>query len=292
MKLHAVANSALRGVLPFQGALRRLKRRLRPYRDDPANSDYCLTQGLEQIEALRAAGVAIEGSDVLEFGSGWVPIIPLVFALAGARRVILTDVARLMDEHTTERAKEVIAGRIHDVATVLRQTADELWLRLRTPFTPSYLVPWDAETHPTKSVDIVISRAVLEHVPAETIRHFLGQFHRILRPNGAMCHVIDNSDHWQHRDRSLSRVDFLRYEDNGWRWRVAQVNEQSFQNRLRHSDYRRMLAEAGFTIAGEVGTPDARCLVDLQDLKLARRFQGRDMDDLAILESLFVARKL
>lgn len=268
-----------------------LKRRLRPYRDDPANSDFCLTQGLEQIEALRAAGVVIEGSDVLEFGSGWLPIIPLVFVLAGARRVILTDVVRLMDERTIERAKEVVGGRIDDVATVLRTTSDELSLRLRASFTPCYLVPWDAGSHPTGSADIVISRAALEHVPAEAIRHFLREFHRILRPNGTMCHVIDSSDHWQHRDRSLSRVDFLRYEENDWRWRLAQMNEQSFQNRLRHSDYRQMLIQADFTILGEVGTPDARCLVDLQDLKLARRFQGRDIRDLAIIGSMFVARK-
>lgn len=291
MKISMIADAALRGVIPFQPALRRLKRRIRPYRDDPANSDYCLTQGLQQIAALREAGIVLEGNEILEFGSGWVPIIPLVFALGGASRVILTDIARLMDATTIERARDVVGGRIADVAQTLRRGEDELRVKLREPFAPDYLVPWDAATHPDASVGIIISRAVLEHLPEAAVRTFLGHFHRILQPGGAMCHVIDNSDHWQHRDRSLSRVNFLRYEEADWRWRLAQLNEQTYQNRLRHSDYRRLIRDAGFVVVGDSGRADARSVQDLQSLPLSRRFQGRDPSDLAVLESLFVARK-
>ena len=53
MRHDHVANAAARGVIPFQPLLRRLKRLVRAYRDEPANSDYCITNGLQQLAALR-----------------------------------------------------------------------------------------------------------------------------------------------------------------------------------------------------------------------------------------------
>jgi len=286
-----LANAVVRGLIPFQPLLRGLKRRFVPYEDDPDNSDYCVTNGLEQLSALRETGFLVQNAEILEFGSGWLPLIPLLFRLAGARRLILTDVAKLMDEQTTARAKAVITQRLGDVAKVLRQPKDTLAAQLHAPFPYDYLVPWDAASHPARSVDFIISRAVFEHVPENRLRFFIAQFHRILRPGGAMCHVIDNSDHWQHSDRSLSRVEFLRFEEDDLIWRLAQLNDQAYQNRLRHGDYRRLITEAGFDIVQTHGDPDPKCLEDLTRLPLSSRFRSSDPRDLAVLNSLFVARK-
>jgi len=291
VKLYHLANTVARGVLPFQPALRRLKRHLLPYEDDPANSEYCITQGLEEITALREVGVKVQGAEILEFGSGWLPLTPLLLHLAGARRSTLTDIARLMDDQTTDRAKAIVAGRIGDIAEVLGECPDTLEAKLQAPFAFDYLAPWHATSHPSDSADLILSRAVFEHVPEDEIRSFLRQFHRILRTGGAMCHVIDNSDHWQHRDRSLSRIDFLRYDEMDPIWRLAQINEQAYQNRLRHEDYRRLFEEAGFAVALERGEPDPKCLEDLRQLPIASRFRDKDPHDLTILTSLFVAIK-
>lgn len=290
MRYDHLANAALRAIVPFQSGLRQLKRRVRPYQDNPANSNHCISDGLTQIDALRRAGTPIAGATVLEFGSGWMPLIPLLLHLAGARHVVMTDIARLMDDHTVARAKQMVADRIGDVAACLDVGGDNLLAKLKGAFEPDYLVPWDIAAHPSQSVDIIMSRAVFEHVPEPSLRFFMGHFRRILAPNGAMCHIIDNSDHWEHKDRSLSRIDFVRYEDSDIVWKLAQLNEQAFQNRLRHSDYSAMMTEAGFVIAFAEGQPDLRCLEDLKHLPLASRFDGRDPQDIAILTSLFVAR--
>ena len=289
MKRMAVVKSAVKATLPFQPQLRSIKRRMRPYQDNPANSRYALQQGLEQIQLLTQAGVALD-SDVLEYGSGWLPIIPLLFQLAGARRLILTDVEKLMDEHTIARARQVVSENLAQVAAALHQSETALTERLTRPTNFDYLVPWDSSAHPAASVDIVISRAVLEHVPPAAIRQAVGEFDRILRPGGAMCHVIDNSDHWEHKDKTLSRVNFLRYED-GFYWKLACLNVQSFQNRLRHSDYLQLFADYGWTAVLDTGTPDETCLRDLENLPLATPFRGRDHADLAILTSTFVLRR-
>lgn len=290
MKTAHLANMVLRGLIPFQVELRRLKRRLRPYTDNPGNSALCITQGLEQLAALKEAGVPVAGRTVLEFGSGWLPLIPILFHMAGAGRLILTDVERLMDAHTIELARERITARLEEIAAALDQPTDTVRARLHG-FAADYRVPWNAASELAASVDLVISRATFEHVPEQELRFFLGAFSRILVPGGTMCHVVDNSDHWQHKDRSLSRVDFLRYDDDAVVWRLAQINTQAFQNRLRHGDYLTLFREAGFSTLLAKGVPDATCIDDLKRLKVAARFRNHAPEDLAVLTSLFVVAK-
>ena len=284
-----IAKSAAKSLLPWQSSLRRLKRRFVPYEGDFGNSRTCITDGLSQIRALRSCGVALTGV-VLEFGTGWLPLIPLLLHLAGARKLVLTDVERLMDDTTVAAARRLVADRIDDVAEVLEQPRDQLLARLATGYDPEYLVPWEAGGHETGSVDLIVSRAVFEHVPKHSLEQFMMQFHRVLKPGGAMCHLVDNSDHWQHIDRKLSRINFLRFGE-GLLWRAAQLNPQSYQNRLRHSDYLRLFEAAGFTVALSSGEPDPKCLRDLETLPLAPAFRNKNPEDLAILTSLFVLRR-
>jgi hypothetical protein len=39
---------------------------------------------------------------------------------------------------------------------------------------------------------------------------------------GYMCHVIDNTDHYAHDDKSINYVNFLQFED--WQWRLLTIN--------------------------------------------------------------------
>ncbi|MDW8443023.1 MAG: class I SAM-dependent methyltransferase [Acetobacteraceae bacterium] len=281
---------ALRELVPFKATARRLKRRLLPYSDNPANSHWCITQGLEMIAALREAGFDPRGARLLEFGTGWLPLIPLLFHLAGVREMVLTDVERLMDTETIALAKRRVLERGDEVARALGIEKDELAGRL-TRFQFEYRVPWLPETTSAELVDLVLSRAVFEHVPIDELRTFLAAFFRILRPGGFACHLIDNSDHWQHGVPAASRVGFLAFEEHSWLWRLAQLNRQAWQNRLRHSDYRSLFRATGFDVVLERGEPDARALADLATLPLASRFACYTPEDLAVLTSVFVMRK-
>jgi SAM-dependent methyltransferase len=291
MRLRHLAGAAARGLLLRIPLVRALKRRLVRYEDDPENSSHAVTDGLRQLRALRALGIPVAGATVLEFGCGWLPMIPLLHHLAGARGVVLADIERLMDAATLARAREVVALRLDDIAATLGETREALADRLAAPPPFDYRVPWDAARHPAASIDIVASRAVLEHVPEPALVGFLAAFRRILRPGGVMCHQIDNSDHWQHLDLARSRVGFLGVEETDWRWRLAQVNPLFHQNRLRHADYARLIGAAGFRIRHAEGTPHKEALADLPRIRLASRFAGRDPRDLAILDSFFVAQR-
>ncbi len=170
MNKFKVLKSAAKAILPFSARLRRVARAIRPYRDNPANTHFALTQGLVQIRMLRSVGANLSGT-ILEFGSGWVPVIPLLFHLAGSRHVILTDIERLMDAKTIQIGKQAILERAAEVAAAFDMPETEIYRRIETGFKFEYLVPWNSREHPPNTVDIIVSRTVLElfRLPAWSI---------------------------------------------------------------------------------------------------------------------------
>ena len=73
------------------------------------------------------------------------------------------------------------------------------------------------------------------------------------------CHLVDHSDHWEHNDKSLSRVNFLKYSDSFFRWTYI-FNSLNYQNRLRHPEYIEMLHKAGFRLVREEHSVDEASL--------------------------------
>jgi hypothetical protein len=103
------------------------------------------------------------------------------------------------------------------------------------------------------------------------------------------CHIIDNSDHWEHSDKTLSRLNFLRFSEAVFRW--TYWNGLNYQNRLRHSQYIDFLNAAGFSILAEEGPVDPAALSSLQNIPLAAPFRKFTPEDLAILTTSVLALK-
>ncbi len=219
-QLRFLRNSLLAATPGYQ-RIRLAKRKFIPY--DGAVDPWTVEQGLRIVEMLRTSGTRIEGATALELGSGWRPVIPLILRAAGARRVYMVDAEQLLDERL-----------LSDTARHLREKAPMLSQRLQVPVESIratlssvegaglekatnalglvYLAPADARRLALEpgDVDIVSSRAVLEHIPREVLEAIFAEFARILVPGrGVMCHIVDNSDHWAHIDKRLSMVNFL-----------------------------------------------------------------------------------
>jgi hypothetical protein len=293
------ARNTLIASVPGYQKLRQLKRSLIPY--DSTLDPWTFEQGVQTIEMLREAGARLEGAVVLELGSGWKPVIPLLFRLAGARHVMLIDSEQLLDGRLlADTARQVsceiervsnrlqvspqIAQSLLDVreSASLESVANQLGL--------TYLAPVDARRLPFNrgDIDIVSSRAVLEHVPRSVLIEIFREFARLLNPGtGYMCHIVDNSDHWAHGDRRLSMLNFLRYPESTWKWLAK--NPLDFMNRMRHSEYVRLLDDANFDVVLDLSQPDEKALNELNDLPISPEFQKFARRDLAILTSRLVA---
>lgn len=286
-----VAKDNLKACLPFKPALRRALRAVSPYASLPTNDAMAVTQGLQLLRLARQHQLSLE--TVMEVGTGWIPTLPQMLKAAGAGRLILTDVEPLCDAHTTRHARALVERALEPLADATGLDAATLKSNLDRANVEGdglgdYRCPPALDRLTDGSVSLIYSRTVLEHIARPLLVTLIREWTRLLRPGGAVIHFIDNSDHFEHRNKRLSRVHFLTHPD--WAWRLACLNLQNYQNRLRHSDYLDLFNDAGYELLYVEGEPDAQARADLDQLAVNPRFRAYDKDDLAILTTVLVAR--
>lgn len=281
--------------------MRELKRKFFPY--SPLIDEWALEQGIRQIEMLSSEGCSPDGKIVLELGTGWKPVIPILFFLSGSKRLILVDRQRLLDRNLMlgvlnnlllHKAKlsSRLGIQVEDIESRLRIGVNRSFNEILGHFNMEYLAPYNilGTILPEQSVDIIITRAVLEHIPSKTIKEIHRIFKRVLKDDGKICHVIDNSDHWEHGDKSISRLNFLRFSDHVFKL-ICMFNPLDYQNRLRHFEYIELLNESGFKVVCDRSQVDEEALYDLRSIKICKRYRRIPFEKLAILTSYIIASK-
>jgi SAM-dependent methyltransferase len=289
-----------KALVPFHDRLRQVKYRFLEYEGGAAKDLLTIRQGLDQVDWIQRQ-TSLSSSIVLEIGSGWQPLIPMIFALAGASKIYMTDLSRLCTPASLRAAftclrkqKPLLLDRLSisedllDRSLTLRPGPVEESLRaLRI----NYLAPCDCRhlDLPDESLDIITSRAVMEHIPPGVIQDIYLESHRVLKQGGLTCHWIDNSDHWEHVDKTISRVNFLRFSESRFKWTT--VNSLNYQNRLRHSEYVALLNNAGFKIIREERVVDDAAVALLASFPLHDRFLHFDRTDLSTVTTMLLAVK-
>lgn len=287
--------AAGKSALPFKSMLRSLNRRAGGGRHWPEEGRVYVGP-FQHLELLQKAGLRLRGRQVLEIGTGSEPILLLVMRLAGAKRVYLTDVEPLLDKGTLLAAVDFLLGRKHDVAERLGVSTRYVERRLAVDRAGSlpellaaleldYVVPFEPGEYDIE-VACIVSHRTLEHIPAGRLARILADCHSILEDDGVMSHGVDHSDHRVRHDKSLSRIDFLKYNDTVWNL----LSLGAYTNRLRHRDYAEMLEASGYEICSERRLVDPQCVADAKRLALKGRFEAMDREDLATLWSFIVAR--
>jgi len=295
--------NALFGILPFPYHLRKIKRKFFPY--NLAINEWTLELGIRQVEMLESVHCPVRDKTILEIGTGWQPVLPLLFSIAGGKEIITVDIQRLLDRHTLletikglkgykdllSRRLGIPAGRIEEMLNIenMKELSEEA---IFNKLNIRYLAPYDitAGAMPAQSIDIIMSCQVIEHIPLEVIKKINAASCRILRANGKMCHIIDNSDHWEHDDKSISRLNYLKFSDFHFGI-ISNFNPLSFQNRLRHFEYIELYNQSGFKVDSDKSVVNAEALAALKNLKLDPKYKQVKHEDLAILTSCLVLSK-
>jgi SAM-dependent methyltransferase len=245
------------------------------------------------LQAVRKHG-AVEPRDAVlyEFGAGWDLVGPIVLATLGVTRQVVVDIranARLDLVNDTLRRVGRLApelGSARDVSSRELATIGELEDR----FGIRYAAPCDARRTdlPSNSIDAITSTFTLEHIPEPDIAAILEECARILKPAGVVSFAIDMKDHYSYFDPRLSPYHFLSIPDRRWRLVNPPLH---YQNRLRLSDYRRLVTDAGLTIVEEhVRRPTDRQRAQLRTTDVVPRFRSRSPEDLLALELRIAAR--
>ena len=208
-----VIRDGLKSLVPGSRHLRQWVRKIQPYRSWPQNDDLALLQGLQIVSIAHNHGLT--NGVIMEVGTGWIPTIPHLFLAAGAQRILLTDIERLADEQTFTHGRKLAATKLQSLSDKVGTEKKTLCANLSKPDHFDYRCPPRTEELASDSIDLIYSRTVLEHIEPETLVQLQQEWYRLLRPGGFCIHIIDHSDHFEHRDKLLTRLNFLQL--SGWK---------------------------------------------------------------------------
>jgi hypothetical protein len=259
--------------------------------------DWSLSMGY-----LSEVDFSVSGARLMEIGTGWHPAFPLCFALAGASSIATFDIVRLLDETMTFKLLDSLEKHVPKIAELAGETPATIHDRLLDycgsknlgellgKSRIEYFAPADgcATGLEADSVDLVYSNSVLEHVPREVIRGLMEESFRVLKPGGLVMHNVACNDHYATFDKSISYVNYLRYEEREWRlWN----NPIQYQNRLRAPEFVGLAAQAGFEIISNRTYICPGTLEALASMRLAPQFEHFSKDEIAPTTEDFIGRK-
>lgn len=252
---------------------------------------------MRHLDELR---VAIQGREMLEIGTGWLPVLPLGFALAGVGRCHTMDLKRHMRPEAATLALRMLEPHLGEIAAAAGQPPDRVadrwraWTRLPDGVAVleaagvRYHAPADATASglPDRSCALVFSNSVLEHVPAPALPGLMREARRLLAPDGVALHGVNCGDHYAYFDRSITPIHYLRFSEREWRlWN----NDILFQNRLRPVDFLDAARAAGLEVVLKKHRPRPELLARLPSLPIADEFRRYPPEELCCTSIDFAA---
>ena len=262
-------------------------------------------RGLEGL--LRGLGSlelgSVNGLNVAELGPGRTPHLMVAFALAGAGRCMGFDIniSFLQPGWNSPALYRELVARLEGADGVafraaLGLTPEGIGDRLAAfgcePL-PVQIKQYDGASIPLPdaTVDLILSKSVLEHVTPDQVAPLVGEMHRVLRPGGAMIHQVDLRDHmWIDGDRAVRGdwLDALTYPE--WLFRAMFSRRATSINRLRSSEWRGLIDSAPWavTLWEETRFP---LPAGFDASKLASRWRKLPDDELEIGQIVVAARR-
>jgi len=261
-----------------------------------------ISDWLLAMEYIHEVGGSVENADMVEIGTGWFPTLPVCFALAGMNSCETYDLNPHLHPKMTFAMLRLLGSHIPRIAgcarrpiTAVRQdyeylmesrTLEELLARARI----RYHAPADASQTDLgiKSIDLLFSNSVLEHVPRHAIVGLFSESQRVLKPSGLAVHCVNCGDHYAYFDQNITAINYLQYSSSEWQlWN----NDLLFQNRLRPQDFLQIASQTGFSVLTVKQKPNPKVLAGLASMKVADDFAKYSLEELASTSLDFVARK-
>lgn len=250
----------------------------------------CIHEYMDVLGARRSElDTFWRDQQIVEYGPGDIPGAALLLAGLGAKSILCADRFALLrfDDYQRSVIKELSALLPDDAS---RRRLDACF---KTPghfdsgladtvikyvVTPSGLVGREAVA------DIVLSRAVLEHVD-DLPATFMDMAHA-LRPGARAIHKVDLKSHGLHR---RNRLDFLTWPERLW---GMMFSSKGAPNRLRLDRYRELAPRAGLVVE-RIEVCERADAEELRQIRphLAKPFKALSDDDLACLSFWIVCRR-
>lgn len=248
------------------------------------------------------------GKVFFEIGTGRIPNVPMAYWLMGAEKTITIDLNPYLKEDLVRECLQYIHANYQNIQKLFGPLLDQRRMDDLLAFHKSgafsvqafldlcriqYIAPGDAANTKMqpRSIDFHTSYTVFEHIPLEVLRNIVEEGGRIITDDGLFVHRIDYSDHFSHSDKTIPRINFLRYSNKEWNRYAG--NRYMYMNRLRHDDYISLFRDAGHHILDT--RPDVE--PHLQEMlrgggfPLDQRFKTKTEEVLATTGAWIVSKK-
>ena len=236
----------------------------------------------------------------IDFGSGWIPIIPLVLYANKVEKQIWYDVRRNL-------RGPLVAQAVNHVQELL-DSEGALPPSHRRPIPPfkadepletylprigvQYITPYTFSMLENKSGPVLVTSShVLNYVPEANVFEIFRRLREHMTPDSAFIGMLHLSDPFYDSDRSISPYNKYRFSE--WFWNHAINTRLNFVNQMLARDYRRALEKAGFEIVHfetEPGSPEQ--VEALRSMHLSTRFRGIPVEELTATHLFFAARPM
>ena len=248
---------------------------------------------------------------VMEQGTGWYGLDPILFYLCGSECINTFDTMRwlkksllLKSVHACIRNAEKIKSEMQGSSVDIDERFDRLrelteaWKRLRLA---ELLQRINVKYHCTRSVDrnsiasnsvdLFYTDSVLQRiVPSELVR-LVRESHRILRNGGVSYHVVDCKDFHSIGNKSVPECWYLTISPVFYT--IISSQYVNYQNRLRMPEFVEMFSQASYTrvdvIAKTLKPENVRfCIQNRNRISATSCFH---VDEVAVSGFTLVARK-
>jgi SAM-dependent methyltransferase len=140
---------------------------------------------------------------------------------------------------------------------------------------------------PDDSVDLIFSNSVLEHIPTKLLPSIMKECRRVLRSTGYAFHSVGCHDHYYYFDKTIPRVNYIRYSSRRW---CLWNNGINYQNRLRPCDFVALSEAAGLVTVFRMSRPRPEIIEMLPLMSVAPEFQHYPPEYLASTSNSIAAK--
>ena len=230
----------------------------------------------------------LKGKTVLEYGTGDVPGVALLFYAWGADKVYCVDRFPLVS--FSEFNNQVLLELCNSLPIKQKERAFSCFREYGNPSSGLdeekilYLIHENGLSCLQNEVDIICSRAVLEHV--NNLDLTLDDMEKSLKENGTGIHKVDLKSHGLHKENIL---DFLTWPVSLWN---LMYSYKGTPNRLRLSHYKEALLNTKLKV--DFIKPVENCNVQVIDEVrpyLSKKFKFLSDEDLSCLSFWFKVSK-
>jgi len=267
-------------------------------------------KGIDNIKKIKKCTpkeFTLSEKTVLEIGTGWHGEDLLIFFCLGARKIITIDhyqhltfksvmnSAKALNDADVVKAfhsvypSSVLIEKIAHLEQILGQ-ANSLSDILEA-LSVSYIIMSSGEYKNFEiedSLDLVYSESVLQRIPERHLQDLFEAIRTHLNQDAISFHRTDQKDinSQDHADEKLWPLHYLKYSELMWQAMQCRFN---YQNRLRESDFISLLAGYTPPMCIESYCRDGD-IKRLESIKLATKFQGKSMEDIAVRSSIFICK--